>query len=153
MLKFLRRYDITARNGEFLQIAGLHVRFNVSKPTGQRVVYAEAMCAACVVPEYSPLILNHTYKVIMNEYPYHGGDGFTLLKNKNGTMTKVIDIDNLMDYIKRKGVLYTKIESRIIFEGEQKDDDEIHKPSKGNKIVLATYLTIALYTLIALVLN
>lgn len=133
-------------------MAGLHVRFNISKPTLQRVVYAEALCAACVVPEYSPLVLNQTYKVMMNEYPYHGGDGYVILKNKNGTMTSVVDIDNLMAYVKRKGVLYTAIESRIVFEGEPKDD-ETHKPNNGNKIVLTTYLTIALYTFIALVLH
>lgn len=59
----------------------------------------------------------------MNEYPYHGGDGYTMLKNKTGTITSVLDIDNVIAYIVRKGPIYLERESRIVFEGEQQADD------------------------------
>lgn len=39
----VHRYDPIVRNGEFLQMSGLRVRYNITKPTGARVNYAEGM--------------------------------------------------------------------------------------------------------------
>ncbi|XP_063706001.1 protein 5NUC-like [Culicoides brevitarsis] len=115
----VHRYDPIVRNGEFMQVSGLKIRYNVSKPVGQRVNHVEVRCASCRVPEYFPIQLNETYRVLMNEYPFHGGDGYTMLKNKPGNITKLIDIDNVIQYLARKTPVYLQRESRIVFEGNE----------------------------------
>lgn len=113
----VHRYGPQARNGEFLQVSGLKIRYNVSQPAGERVTYVEAKCASCVIPEYYAIEHNATYKVIMNEYLYRGGDGFNSLRKKPGAnLTDVVDIDNIIAYITRKKIIYTENESRIVFD-------------------------------------
>uniref|UniRef100_A0A336KF82 5'-nucleotidase n=1 Tax=Culicoides sonorensis TaxID=179676 RepID=A0A336KF82_CULSO len=149
----VHRYDPFVRNGEFMQMSGLRVRYNISKPTGQRVDYAEALCSACRVPEYYPIILNEKYKVIMNEYPYLGGDGYIMLKNKTATITKKLDIDNAIEYLSRRKTIYIERESRIVFVGDQQDNElMIQSHSKATK-TLITSTTIVAISLVNFALN
>lgn len=86
----------------------------------------------------------------MNEYPFHGGDGYTMLKNKNGTITNILDIDNVIAYIERKGPIYISRESRIIFEGQEEENDvpiEEHNKAGMTVVIGSTTLLITLVNL------
>lgn len=64
--------------GEFLQMSGLHVVYNLTRPANQRVTSAHAICADCEVPKFSPLKLDSIYPVIISSFMYEGGDDFTM---------------------------------------------------------------------------
>lgn len=61
-------------------MSGVHVEYNLSNPAGQRVESVEVLCALCDSPAYSALLLEAKYKVIMSDYIYGEGDGFTMFK-------------------------------------------------------------------------
>lgn len=64
----------------FLQMSGVHVVYNLNKPSGQRVQSVEILCANCSTPRYETLDEQKTYGVILESYIYKGGDGFTMFE-------------------------------------------------------------------------
>uniref|UniRef100_A0AAQ5Z804 5'-nucleotidase n=1 Tax=Amphiprion ocellaris TaxID=80972 RepID=A0AAQ5Z804_AMPOC len=103
-------------SGEFLQVSGIHVEYDLSKPVNQRVVSLSMLCTECRVPKYEPLDPQKTYTVVMPSYMVGGGDGFTMireeaLKHNTGDM----DITVLSKYISDMKRVYPKVEGRITF--------------------------------------
>lgn len=74
----VQRY--TGDLGEFLQMAGCHVVYNMSKPAGHRVVSANVMCSDCEVPMYKPLVPEQEYGLIVSSFLQNGGDNFTMFQ-------------------------------------------------------------------------
>ncbi|XP_059208569.1 snake venom 5'-nucleotidase-like [Centropristis striata] len=110
----VRRYG--SKSGEFLQVSGIHVQYDISKPTNQRVVSLSMLCTECRVPKYEPLEPEKTYTVVMPSYIVGGGDGFTmikdeLLKHNTGDM----DISVFSKYISAMKRVYPAVEGRITF--------------------------------------
>ncbi|KAM9341527.1 snake venom 5'-nucleotidase-like [Symphorus nematophorus] len=110
----IHRYG--SKSGEFLQVSGIHVEYDLSKPANHRVVSLSMRCTACRVPKYEPLDLEKTYTVVMPSYVVGGGDNFTmikdeLLKHNTGDM----DISVLSKYISDMKHVYPTVEGRITF--------------------------------------
>ncbi|XP_041109667.1 snake venom 5'-nucleotidase-like [Polyodon spathula] len=104
--------------GEFLQVAGIHVVFDLSKAPGQRVKKLEVLCTKCRVPYYEPLDINKSYKVVIPSYIVAGGDGFAMIKEeklKHDTGDQ--DISVVSDYISAMKKVYPAVEGRILFSG------------------------------------
>ncbi|KAF1374808.1 hypothetical protein PFLUV_G00232930 [Perca fluviatilis] len=102
--------------GEFLQVSGIHIQYDLSKPVNQRVVSLSMLCTECRVPKYEPLDPEKTYTVVMPSYIVGGGDNFTmikeeLLKHNTGDM----DISVLSKYISDMKRVYPAVEGRITF--------------------------------------
>ncbi|XP_071355200.1 snake venom 5'-nucleotidase-like [Trachinotus anak] len=103
-------------SGEFLQVSGIHVEYDLSRPVNQRVASVSMLCTECRVPKYEPLDPEKTYTVVMPSYIVGGGDGFTmvkeeLLKHNTGDM----DIMVLSKYISDMKRVYPAVEGRITF--------------------------------------
>ncbi|CAG5866496.1 unnamed protein product [Menidia menidia] len=103
-------------SGEFLQVSGIHVEYDLSKPANQRVISISMLCTECRVPKYEPLDLQRTYTVVMPSYMVDGGDGFKmikeeLLKHNTGDM----DISVFSNYILERKRVYPAVEGRIRF--------------------------------------
>lgn len=64
--------------GEFLQMSGLQVVYNLTRPANQRVVSAQAICSECEMPAFSPIKLDSYYSVIVSTFIYEGGDDFSM---------------------------------------------------------------------------
>lgn len=62
-------------------ISGIHVKYDLSKPPGQRVASANIRCGFCMIPAYQPLDQMEKYNILISEYLFHGGDGYADLKN------------------------------------------------------------------------
>ncbi|XP_052132686.1 protein 5NUC [Frankliniella occidentalis] len=75
-----------AWKGAFLQLSGVHVVYDVSRPAGQRVVSAEVRCESCTIPSYAALDPNALYGVIVSGFLAGGGDGFSMLENNEGAL-------------------------------------------------------------------
>lgn len=70
-----------------LQVSGLRVTFNITKPVGERVVEVLVRCQKCEIPEYEPLELDKSYRVVTGSFLSGGGDGFTMFRDyKENTM-------------------------------------------------------------------
>ncbi|KAM7403152.1 hypothetical protein PAMA_003871 [Pampus argenteus] len=110
----IHRYG--SMSGEFLQVSGIHVEYDISKPVNQRVVSVSVLCTKCRVPKYEPLDPEETYTVVMPSYIVDGGDGFTVIKNellKHDTGD--LDILVLSNYIRDMKRVYPAVEGRITF--------------------------------------
>lgn len=62
-----------------LQVAGLKVTYDYTKPVNSRVVSVLARCADCDVPIYEPLEPAKIYRIASPDFLQGGGDGFTML--------------------------------------------------------------------------
>lgn len=70
----------TGDRGEFLQMSGLQVVYNLTNAPNERVTSVQAICAECDYPSYSPLKLDAYYSVIISNFIRDGGDDFTMFK-------------------------------------------------------------------------
>jgi 5'-nucleotidase/UDP-sugar diphosphatase len=94
-----------------LQVSGLKVRYDLSKPLGERVVEAAA--------GGSPILPAKFYRVVTNDFLAAGGDKFAVF----GEGTNVRYGDTLRDvfarYVKKHSPLQPEIEGRIVLSNER----------------------------------
>lgn len=64
--------------GEFLQMSGVHVDYDLSREPGKRVKSVKVVCSDCTVPMYDALDSKKTYNIIITSFTYAGGDGYTM---------------------------------------------------------------------------
>lgn len=110
----VRRYG--GNTGEFLQVAGFQVVYDLSKTPGNRVKSVNVLCTECRVPCYEPLNPKKVYKVVLPSYLVGGGDGYSMikeqkLKHDSGNM----DITVVANYIKERKRVHPAVEGRIRF--------------------------------------
>ncbi|XP_071323799.1 snake venom 5'-nucleotidase-like [Trachinotus anak] len=108
----VRRYGEST--GEFLQVSGLHVEFDLSKPPGHRVKSLSILCTKCRVPLYEPVQDEQVYKVGLPSYLVTGGDGFSMIKNETLKHNSGdLDISVVSNYIEQRKTVYPSVEGRI----------------------------------------
>ncbi|TMS12765.1 5'-nucleotidase [Larimichthys crocea] len=100
--------------GEFLQVSGLHVEYDLSRPPGRRVKSLSILCTKCRVPQYEPVEDEAVYTVVLPSYIMTGGDGFSMLKNETLKHNSGdLDISVVSKYITQRQKIYTSVEGRI----------------------------------------
>lgn len=109
-------YRYGQSTGEFLQVGGIHVVYDLSRKPGDRVVTLDVLCTQCRVPSYEPLRVDEIYKVILPSFLANGGDGFQMIKDEalrhdSGDQ----DINVVSGYILKMKVIYPAVEGRIKF--------------------------------------
>ncbi|XP_070569172.1 snake venom 5'-nucleotidase-like [Ptychodera flava] len=110
------RYSPLVQAGEFLQISGIHVKYDVDEPSGSRVVEAEVLCTECLMPEFQPLDVDKVYTLITSNFIANGGDGYTMISdNKLLHESGNLDSETIMEYISQVSPLFDKVENRIQF--------------------------------------
>lgn len=113
---------MSERYGEFLQMSGMQVLYNISKPSGERVVKAQVLCTKCHDPSFENIDLNKTYKILMQSFMAAGGDGYTMFVGKTVKSFNASDLDVFSYYLGKKSPIYPAVEWRVTFtsdEGEQ----------------------------------
>lgn len=76
----VKSWRILDAPGQFLQVSGMEILYDLAKPPGSRVAKALARCSTCNKLEI--IKKNGEYRVMMPAFIYEGGDGFTMLDNK-----------------------------------------------------------------------
>lgn len=110
----VRRYG--SSRGEFLQVSGIHVEYDLSRSVGDRVTSLSLRCSRCRVPRYESLDPDRLYKLVLPSYIADGGDGFTMIKEeKLKHDTGDLDISVFANYIKEMKRVYPTVEGRIKF--------------------------------------
>lgn len=109
----VHRYTDNEQRGEFLQMSGMHVVFDMNKPSGQRVVDVKVLCSQCDVPEMENLSETKLYKIVMVDFLANGGDGFDMFKGQSVEKSEILDITVFADYLRKKTPVYPSVEWRI----------------------------------------
>ncbi|KAM9339706.1 snake venom 5'-nucleotidase-like [Symphorus nematophorus] len=100
--------------GEFLQVSGIHVEFDLSEPAGSRVRSLSILCTECRVPAYEPVEGETAYTVVLPSYMVKGGDGFSMIKNETLKHNSGdLDISVVSNYITQRRKVYPSVEGRI----------------------------------------
>lgn len=143
----VHRYSYTIRRGEFLQMSGIRVVYNLTQPSGARVHRVHMLCTECEVPHYVALDEFKTYKVLVNMFMNMGGNGFNILtvshesylfiyfyfdliynciqpnlQDMEGEYTGWRALQVLSEYISNREIVYTGLEGRIQFIGHLVDE-------------------------------
>ncbi|XP_046636634.1 snake venom 5'-nucleotidase-like isoform X3 [Daphnia pulicaria] len=103
--------------GGFLQVSGINVVYDVSRPKGDRVVQLLARCNNCRMPVYLPVEPEEVYDVAMSSYLAGGGDGYKLLKGNiiEHTLTGMLDADTIITYMAKMSPIVAGLDRRISF--------------------------------------
>lgn len=90
-----------------LQVAGMTVHLDLTKPVGQRVVKV-------LMADGSPLDPKKTYKVAANSFIADGGDGFSAFTRGRRREEVGVDLDALVAYLSSGRALPTAPPGRIV---------------------------------------
>lgn len=55
---------------------GLQIVYDLKKPSGKRLVSAQALCQRCDIPKYQPVKVDEKYSIVLPTFTAGGGDGF-----------------------------------------------------------------------------
>ncbi|XP_043075178.1 5'-nucleotidase [Puntigrus tetrazona] len=110
----VRRHE--GGHGEFLQVSGFQVVYDLSKLPGNRVQSVNVLCTQCRVPRYEPLNPKKEYKVVMPSYLVDGGDGYSMIKEqKLKHDSGDLDLAVVASYISERKRVHPALEGRIQF--------------------------------------
>ncbi|EDW66277.1 apyrase [Drosophila virilis] len=96
-----------------LQVAGLKVTYDYTKPINSRVISVLARCADCDVPIYEPLEPAKIYRIASPDFLQGGGNGFTMLAEGTDVQISITDLEALLSYTSNIDPIYTGLEGRI----------------------------------------
>lgn len=102
-----------------LQVSGLKVVYDMSKPVNSRVVSLYALCRVCEgnIPKYEPIDEEKFYRVVAPDFLARGGDGFEMIATgSRDTIVGPVDIDALTSYVEKFSPIgIPSLKSRITF--------------------------------------
>ncbi|XP_038077296.1 snake venom 5'-nucleotidase-like [Patiria miniata] len=113
-------WDEAKINYQMMQMAGMRVVYDVSRPPGQRVVSADVRCANCPVPVYQKLRPDAVYKVVVNSYIEQGKYGYSSFLDKTSVRRGGLDADILRDYLQTYSPISHSVEigRQFIYNGD-----------------------------------
>lgn len=89
-----------------MPISGLKVKYDDSRAAGDRIV-------SIVKNDGTPVDMDATYSITVNNYMAGGGDGYAILATITDKTIDVVDLEAFVNYIKKNGVVDPKIEGRV----------------------------------------
>ncbi|XP_060947416.1 5'-nucleotidase [Limanda limanda] len=100
--------------GEFLQVSGFRVEFDLSRPPGRRLTSLLILCTACRVPLYEPVQDETLYRVVLPSYMASGGDGYAMISNELVKHNSGdLDISVVSRFITQRQKVYPPVEGRV----------------------------------------
>ncbi|XP_017884500.1 protein 5NUC-like [Ceratina calcarata] len=117
----LRINDTSNLFGAFVQVSGLQVVYDLTRPNNSRVLSVEVLCASCNIPMYSKLEKNKSYTVLLTDFMQTGGDGYSMLKDLKARDIGVTTSDALVKYLERSmdSPVHPAVEWRISYLNEK----------------------------------
>nr|CAH7755734.1 unnamed protein product [Callosobruchus chinensis] len=105
--------------GEFLQVSGIKVVYDMTKPALSRVLSVKVRCGNCRIPEYEDVVPTKNYTIIAPSFlAIDGGDNHYIL-SKHGANKQTADlgdIDLLVWYFERYSPVIPEVQGRIRFD-------------------------------------
>ena len=96
-MEFSVRY---ADSPSILQVSGMRMTFNLTKPAYQRLTRLDVLCRICDVPAYEPIEEETWYRIVVNSFLPQNGNNFAMVRDNNRNYkVGAVDIDALNNYI------------------------------------------------------
>ncbi len=105
ILRFLEQSAVMEHG--ILQVAGLQVKIDLTKPEGRRVVEAKVRGKA-IRPEIA-------YRVVTNDFLAAGGDRFAVFREGNNILYGDDQREAFVEYLRRHSPVSPKVEGRVAF--------------------------------------
>uniref|UniRef100_A0A0K8R9P4 5'-nucleotidase n=1 Tax=Ixodes ricinus TaxID=34613 RepID=A0A0K8R9P4_IXORI len=111
--------------GSFLQVSGMRVVYDFTKPNTSRTETLEILCAKCSIPRYESVVSNKTYRIVTTSFIANGGDGFTFDTDVKKTMKTEgrMDVEVFTEYVRKMSPIKTPEEGRVIMLNNSRPDD------------------------------
>ncbi|CAB3253193.1 unnamed protein product [Arctia plantaginis] len=106
--------------GQFQQISGMEVVYDLARPVGSRVVIAKAVCSNCSIDTKVEIKDDSEYKVLMPSFMADGGDGFTMFGNLSQEVLTYNELDSLLYYLNKYSPIKPQLDGRIKILNEDK---------------------------------
>lgn len=141
MLETSARSNGETSRGEFLQVSGLQVTYDLEKPVGSRVEDVKVRCGQCKIPQYEDLDLKKIYRILGNSYILNAGDGYDILRDKafGKKIEDLGDKDTTVWYLEKEQFVYPDETGRIT----------VLKQVKGNSSSRISILSVWTYLVVA----
>jgi 5'-nucleotidase len=142
--------DMKRLEGRFLQVSGIKVVYDVSRPIGDRVIHLMARCGNCEVPVFEEVVETQKYTFLTNDYIAKGGDGYEMLLKDDGVSIDnfdTMDIDIMTQYLQQRGTVTQGLEGRIVVTSGPTAEKYVSNSANG---FFVSYLSIFGSLLIAL---
>ncbi|XP_062406682.1 5'-nucleotidase [Sardina pilchardus] len=109
--------------GEFLQVSGFRVEFDLNQEPYHRVKSVHILCTECRVPRYEPMEDGKVYRLVMPSYIADGGDGYSMIKDeKLKHDSGDLDIAVVERYISESKRVHPAVEGRIRFTSSSQEE-------------------------------
>ncbi|XP_016946628.1 protein 5NUC [Drosophila biarmipes] len=101
-------------SSSYLQVSGLRMRFNHSRPKGERITEIRALCSACQIPHYEAVETDKYYGVILTSFLLNGGEGYSFIDPKRPEVENLtlLDRNAVIRYLQEHKVIYPEREDR-----------------------------------------
>lgn len=102
--------------GEFLQVSGFRVTFDLARPVGMRVTSLRVLCTHCRVPVFETVRDDQVYKVMMPSFIAAGGDGFSVVRDERLKYNSGdLDVSVVSEFVAQRRSVRAAVEGRIVF--------------------------------------
>ena len=109
------------RAGQFLQVSGFKLVYNIQKPVGQRLVSAKVLGD----DGYTDVEDDVEYDILINSYIAGGGDGYEgISNNKLKYEIGPLDTDVIRQYLAASSPVNPRVKGNIVFKVLDDDDDD-----------------------------
>ncbi|KAK2169925.1 hypothetical protein NP493_1171g00000 [Ridgeia piscesae] len=104
--------------GTFLQMSGIKVVYDLSKPNGKRVVRVHIRCTRCDVPRFEKLLPNETYPIITTTFITNGGNGYSMVAQHGRNIVQYGNMlsDILFAQLQQHSPIVQGLDDTIVFE-------------------------------------
>ncbi|KAI0222471.1 Apyrase [Lamellibrachia satsuma] len=113
----VKDYNPRELHGKFLQMSGIKVVYDLSKPNGKRVTQARIRCTHCDVPRFEALLPNNTYTLFTSSFITSGGDGYSMVPEHARNIVPYGNLlsDILIVYLAHRSPAVQGLEDNIVF--------------------------------------
>uniref|UniRef100_A0A182NS58 Apyrase n=1 Tax=Anopheles dirus TaxID=7168 RepID=A0A182NS58_9DIPT len=120
ILKVLEHSASRYGTSDMMQMSGMRVTYDLSRPVGERVVSVAMRCRYCQVPRYEALDPERSYRVATGTYIRNGGSGYTMIPQRaTNLVVGPVDIAVLERYVQKMTPVITGTEGRITVIGRE----------------------------------
>ncbi|XP_063829407.1 protein 5NUC-like [Ostrinia nubilalis] len=138
--------------GNFLQMSGIQVTYDLAEPAGSRIIDAKAACSQCGDPSISEVKDDYVYKVFMPSFLADGGDGYVMFENLTKEVISFDELKCLFDYLGKYSPIKPEVSNRITLLNKDKLKSEPHRINNNTNRLLAVPSTILSIVLLCKVL-
>ncbi|KAH8374095.1 hypothetical protein KR200_000315 [Drosophila serrata] len=103
------------QNNGFLQVSGLRIKFNYSRPMGQRITEFKALCSDCQIPHYERVKTDEYYGVVIPSFLLNGGEGYNFVDKHNPEVRNMSLLDRMafIRYLQEHKIVYPERQERM----------------------------------------